>query len=300
MSAAWPPPVSPGDRVGVAALSGAATHDAVERGLAALRDLGYEPVPARNLTASYGPLAGTDSERVSAFHELIADDSLAAIFFARGGYGIHRVLPLIDWDLVARRPRAWVGYSDLTPLLLQVVQRQNLVTFHGPLVATDLARGLDPDEVDSLTGALAGDAPRPQLVRWLRAESAEGPVLGGCLSLLASLAGTPWATSFRDALLFVEDVNEPIYRVDRMLTHLRLSDSLTGVRGILAGHFGGDWEQAVADSTAAWHHETLLAQPGPVAWGLPCGHGLPNLTLPLGAHAMLDPVAGVLEIRPPG
>src|SRR4029453_6428703 len=112
---------------------------------------------------------------------------------------------------------------------------------------------------------LAGEGPLRYPVRWLRAEAVEGPILGGCLSILASIVGTPWATPLRDALLFVEDVNEPVYRVDRMLTHLRLSGSLAGVRGILAGHFGANWEQAVVDPTAAWHHETLLAQPGPVA-----------------------------------
>jgi muramoyltetrapeptide carboxypeptidase len=125
-------------------------------------------------------------------------------------------------------------------------------------------------------------------------------VLGGCLSLLTAVLGTPWATALDDALLFLEDVNEPIYRIDRMLTHLRLSGSLARVRGILAGHFGGDWEQAVANGTAAsWHRETLLALPGPVALGLPCGHGTPNLTLPLGAHGRLDPIRGLLEVAAP-
>jgi len=324
MRPSWPPAVRPGDRVGVAALSGAVDADALARGLAALRELGYEPVPARNLGSRSGIFAGDDAERVEAFHELVDDDSLAAVFFARGGYGLHRVLPRLDWDLIGRRPRAWLGYSDVTPFLLQVVERLGLVTFHAPMVATDIARGLDAAETASLRAALGAEGPLVYPVRWLRAGAAEGVVLGGCLSLLAAVLGTPWATRFDDTLLFLEDVNEPLYRVDRMLTHLRLSGSLTGVRGMIFGYFGADWEQAIGeipsedgdlvtagaftvpgafttpDAVTApdgrWHRETLLALPGPVAWGAPCGHGLPNLTLPMGARGRLDPEADLLEI----
>ena len=315
MRATWPPPVCPGDRVGVAALSSAIDPPSMERGLAALRGLGYEPVPARNLDSRYGILAGTDEERVDAFHELIADDSLAAVIFARGGHGLLRVLPRLDWDLVARRPRAWVGYSDLTPFLLQVTQRHGLVTFHGPMVGSELSRGLDPSEAASLHAVLSQDGPLRYPLRWLREGDAEGPVLGGCLSLLTAVLGTPWATSFDDALLFIEDVNEPLHRVDRMLTHLRLSGTLTAVRGVIAGHFGEGWEQAIRDigragsaetggtetgsSAAAWHRETVLALPAPVTFGLPCGHGTPNLTLPLGAHGFLDASRSELIIETP-
>src|SRR5581483_4225618 len=186
MPAAVPPPLRPGGRVGVAALSGAVEPEKLARGLAALRALGYEPVPARNLTARHGVLAGSDDERVDAFHALIADDSLAAVVFERGGYGLTRVLDRIDWELVGRRPRAWIGYSDLTPFLLQVVQRFDLVTFHGPMVAKDLARGLGDAEIASLRAALAGQSQAFPL-RWLARGDAEGTLLGGCLSLLVGV-----------------------------------------------------------------------------------------------------------------
>jgi muramoyltetrapeptide carboxypeptidase len=297
MRASWPPPVFPGDRVGVAALSGAAEPAAVERGLAALRALGYQPVPARNLASRWGIFAGSDQERLDGFHELVADDSLAAVTFLRGGHGLLRLLPGIDWGLVGRRPRAWVGYSDVTPLLLQVVQRQGLVVFHGPMVATDLARGLDAAEAASFRAALAGERPPPMPVRFLREGVAERPLLGGCLSLLAAVAGTPWQPQLGGSLLFVEDVNEPSYKVDRMLTHLRLSGTLSAVRALIAGHFGSAWESdAFSDATAPWHRETLLAVCGPVAVGLESGHGTPNLTVPLGALARLDAAAGALTI----
>jgi len=315
MQAAWPPPVRPGDRVGVAALSSAIDPPALARGLAVLRDLGYDPVPASNLASRHGILAGTDDERVAAFHDLVADDSLAAVVFARGGHGLLRILPRIDWDIIARRPRAWVGYSDVTPFLLQVVHRCNLVTFHGPMVGSELSRGLEPAEAASFRAALTHDSPLRYPVRSLREGNAEGPILGGCLSLLTAVLGTPYATPFDDALLFLEDVNEPLHRVDRMLTHLRLSGTLTGVRGVIAGHFGEGWEQAIRDIRSAgaetgdgesgpaaarfdesWLAETLLSLPGPIATGLPCGHGTPNLTLPLGAHGVLDASRGELLV----
>ena len=314
MHGAWPPPLHPGDRVGVAALSSAIDPPALERGLIALRDLGYDPVPATNLTSRHGILAGPDDERLAAFHDLIADDSLAAVIFARGGHGILRLLPRIDWDLVGRRPRAWVGYSDLTPFLLQIVERCGLVAFHGPMLGAELSRGLDAAEAASFHAALTQQGPLRYPLDWLRPADAEGPVLGGCLSLLTAVLGTPWATPFDDALLFIEDVNEPLHRVDRMLTHLRLSGTLTGVRGVIAGHFGEGWEQAIRDNgsagggesggaaaapAAAWHRETVLALPGPVATGLPCGHGTPNLTLPLGAHGVVDAARAELLIEVP-
>ena len=314
MPAAWPPPVRPGDRVGVAALSSAIEPPVLQRGLEALRALGYDPVLARNLGSRYGILAGTDDERVDAFHELIADESLAAVVFARGGYGVLRILPRLDWDLIERHPRAWVGFSDVTPFLLQVADRCGLVAFHGPMVGEEFARGLQPVEAASLRAALAREGPLRYPLRWLREGDAEGIVLGGCLSLLTAVLGTSWATRFDEALLFVEDVHEPLHRIDRMLTHLRLSGTLTGVRGVIAGHFGEGWEQAIRDngragsaetgetaagSAAAWHRETWLGLPGPVAFGLPCGHGTPNLTLPLGAHACLDATRSELIVETP-
>ena len=308
MTPRLPPPVGPGDRVGVAALSGPVDPARLERGLAALAALGFEPVPARNLASRQGFLAGSDAERLAAFHELAADPDIAAILFARGGHGLLRLLPAIDWGLLARRPRAYVGFSDLTPFLLQVVRRLGLVAFHGPMVAADLARGMSPEDEASLLGALAGDVAgveiplggwiRPPALDRIEGRTAAGPLAGGCLSLLTAVLGTPWAPDLTGSLLFWEDVNEPAYRVDRMLTHLDLSDNLTGIQGMIVGHLdseppagnpiasgvaGGavtDWPAVVGEAVARFDW--------PVAWGLPSGHRAPNRTLPLGLPARLE------------
>ncbi len=303
-----PPPLLPGDRVGVAALSGKVDPARLEAGLEALAAAGYEPVQAANLRARCGLFAGSDEERLDAFHQLAADDSVNAIIFARGGSGVLRVLPGIDWQLLGRRPRAYVGYSDLTPFLMQVIARLRLVAFHGPMVAADFARGLSGVELDSFTRALAGDFPLAVTVCTASPANAgtgtcEGPLLGGCLTMLAATLGTPYAPDLEGSLLFLEDVGEPLYRFDRMLTHLRLSGSLASLQAVIAGHLEGEG----GDPQSAASSEVLLDQlrreahgfPWPLAWGLPAGHDRPNLTLPLGLWARLDPAAGRLTIEPP-
>jgi muramoyltetrapeptide carboxypeptidase len=288
-----PPPAGPGDRVGVAALSGPVDPARLEAGLAALRGLGFEPVLAANLRSRDGLFAGGDAERLDAFHRLAADPDLPAIFFARGGHGLLRVLTGLDWDLLRRRPRAYVGYSDLTPFLLEVVRRLGLVAFHGPMVAADLGRGLAPEEEGSLLAALAGRYPAVQpFSRWLRepaAAPASGPLLGGCLSLLTATLGTPFAPDLEGALVFWEDVGEPLYRVDRMLTHLGLSGNLANIAGMIVGHVGdgqaadgepADWPSLIGGNVGRFSW--------PLAWGLESGHAPPNRTLPVGLPARLE------------
>ena len=242
MKAIPPPPCRPGDRVGIAALSGPIDATALERGSDELRSLGYEPVLAGNLADREGLFAGDDRRRLEAFHELVRDERLAAIVFARGGHGVLRILPKVDWGLLARRPRAYVGYSDLTPFLHEVVKRLGIWSFHGPMAAVDLARGLDDVERESFVAALEGkpevpDRLEPIAVSDRSKTPRQGTLLGGCLSLLVSTLGTPFQTSFRGCFVLVEDVGEPLYRRDRLLTHLGLSGSLIGAKGILAGYF---------------------------------------------------------------
>jgi len=302
-----PPPAGPGDRVGVAALSAPVDPERLERGLAALRGLGFEPVVADNVLSRRGLFAGGDAERLAAFHRLAADRDLAAILFARGGHGVLRLLPGIDWDLLARRPRAYVGFSDLTPFLLAVVHRLGLVAFHGPMVAADLARGMPEEDAASLLAALAGrypvSCPLGPALRPPAAGPASAPLLGGCLSLLAATLGTPWFPDLAGALVAWEDVGEPPYRIDRMLTHLRLSGSLDSLQGMIVGHLDGgeaDPAAAISKSGNAGFREVvadaLAGLPFPIAWGLASGHRAPNRTLPLGLAASLSEDATELRL----
>ena len=309
-----PPAVRPGDLIGVAALSGCCEPQRLEAGLDALRGMGYRVRLASNVSYRCDMFAGTDAERLQGFHDLAADPEVAAIVFARGGHGVLRLLSDIDWSLLARHPRAYVGYSDLTPFLLQVVARLGWVAFHGPMVAADLARGLMPLEAQSFQRALAGEWPQEMPLAWASpGEAREGPLLGGCLTLLTTMLGTPFAVDLRQAILFLEDLNEPPYRFDRMLTHLRLSGSLTGLNAVIAGHLTADDPgPPVADGTHAMEcgdssqsqrlRQLLAAQVehfgGSWAWGLQAGPARPNLTLPLGLWARLDPASRSLHLGP--
>jgi muramoyltetrapeptide carboxypeptidase len=304
----WPPVVLPGDRVGVAALSGPVDGGRLDHGLDALRALGFEPVEAANLRRRHGLFAGSDEERVEAFHALAADASIRAIFFARGGWGVPRILPLIDWSLLAETPRAYVGYSDLTPLLGQIVDRLGWIAFHGPMVAADLARGLLPEEQRSLLAALAGMRQELPLAghAWPDAAPAvpiRGRLAGGNLSMLASLVGTPWALRLEQRLLVIEDVNEVPFRLDRMLTQLGQTGILPVIQGMILGHMTalGGPQPLSADGTVGAldvFREQAARHALPLAWGLPAGHDRPNWTLPLGAVATLEPHPGRLVIDP--
>ncbi len=292
-----PPPVRPGDRVGVAALSGFIDEKKLDLGLAALESFGLKPVPAANLRSKKGLFAGSDAERVEGFHRLVADPTLSAIFFARGGHGVLRVLPLIDWDLVASVPRAYIGYSDLTPFLMEVVRRCGRVAFQGPMVA-DFSRGLLREEEESLWACLEGSFPifHP-LAGWERPQTVQGPLLGGCLSLLTAVLGTPFGVDLSGSILFWEEVSEPLYRVDRMLTHLRLSGNLPRISGMVVGHI--EWDSGERSPDVAWARlaeETLSEYSWPLAIGLNSGHRAPNLTLPIGLGAVMDPQAGGLSL----
>ncbi len=299
--ASLPPAVRPGDRIGIAALSGPVREDRLARGVALLRELGYEPVLAVNVARQAGLFAGDDAERLDAFHALAADPDIRAIVFARGGHGVLRVLPGIDWELLRRQPRFYVGYSDLTPFLLGVVARLGLVALHGPMAAADLARQPSAEEVASFTAALSG-APLPALplAGFVRDGAAEGVLLGGCLSLLTATLGTPYAVDPAGTILAWEDTNEPLYRVDRMLTHLGLSGTLSAVHGMVMGscplageNAGESASPALLDSLR--QHAAAVA--GPVAFGLPMGHQAPNWTLPLGLCVQLDSSLRELVLR---
>lgn len=292
-----PPPVRSGDVVGIAALSSPPDAGALETGVRQLEGLGFRVRVADNLGSKWRLFAGDDEARVQGFHDLVADAEVRAVFFARGGHGVLRLLPTIDWALMRAHPKAYVGYSDLTPLLLQIVQRIGLMCFHGPMIATDLSSDLTQAESDSLLGALLGEIEGVfELAEGGLGQEAEGVLLGGCLSLLVATLGTAFSPDLAGSLLFLEDVQEPLYRLDRMLTQLRISGTLDLVKGIILGYL----EAIDADGNGP---DSLLemvgsAHSGPLGWGLSCGHGRPNLTLPLGARARLCPAEGVLRVLP--
>jgi muramoyltetrapeptide carboxypeptidase len=269
-------------------------RESFEAGLAVLAAR-YRPAFDGDLFARRRYLAGDDARRRAELDRALADPVARAVFAARGGYGTLRLLAGLR---PPRAPKAVVGFSDLTALHL-ALQRAGWVTVHGPVV-TQLAR--QPREAVARLFALLedGTAPPPPLAGTpLVPGIAEGPLVGGNLSLLTRLLGTPRLPRLRDAVLLLEDVGERPYRLDRMWTHLALAGVLGQVRGIALGEFTGCDEPDGAYGSAEVLAE-LAAETGlPCVAGLPVGHGALNLALPLGARVRLDGAAGTLAFLEP-
>jgi muramoyltetrapeptide carboxypeptidase len=280
-----------GDLIGICAPASAVDEPRLQAGVDALRSLGFEVRVAPGTTSRHHFTAGTVEQRLRDLHDLFADPDVGAIVCARGGAGAAWLLPHLDPALLRQNAKPFVGYSDLTLLHLYLA-RLRVVSFHGPMVAHELASGAYHRE--SLLRALLGEGPpyasEEGELETLREGTAEGRLRGGCLSLLATAAGTPWAlTTHDDTILFLEDVDEPPYRIDRMLFQLRQTGALEGVRGIVFGDMRGCAPRLEADFTL--EDVVLDALAGldvPVALGLSSGHTRsPNVTLPLGLRARL-------------
>ncbi|HYS77986.1 MAG TPA: LD-carboxypeptidase [Candidatus Dormibacteraeota bacterium] len=296
-----PPPLSPGDRVGICAPGGPVRREALESGMAYLRARGVEPVPGGHLASRRGYLAGTDRERLDDLNRFIADPAIRAIWFARGGYGSARIVAGVDFDSLRGNPKTLIGYSDVTVLQSAAFRKARLASWHGPLVS-ELG---DPERFDEASlwralspGAapLAWSLPPPSVVR---AGTGAGPLVGGCLSLLSSLVGTPYEAPTDGAILFWEEVNEEPYRIDRMLGHLRLSGRLAGLRGLVVGRLVGCGAgEPENDMTLRDILETHLAGTRfPVVMDFPAGHCAGKVTLPIGRPVRLDTVAGRLTLE---
>ncbi|MFZ2088345.1 MAG: LD-carboxypeptidase [Desulfobaccales bacterium] len=266
--------------------------EAWRAGVEVLEAWGFQVVSHPEIFAprSYGQ--AVDREAARRFQEIWENPQVKVVIGARGGYGSLKILPYLDLERLSRHPKRLVGFSDLTNLLVTLNQRLGLVTFHGPTLAhlaevTEAAR-------ESWRQWLT--APGPENFRFsgltmLHPGNAEGPILGGNLTTLCHLLGTPYAPRLNGALLFLEDHNEALYRLDRLAHHLLLSDALDGVQGILLGSFTAGPSQEHAEEVLALAFEPLGV---PVAAGLPVGHQAENHTIPLGVPAHLDGITGTL------
>jgi muramoyltetrapeptide carboxypeptidase len=281
-----PARLSPGATIGVAAISGPPDPELLEAGLARLKDAGYRVREASNLRLRLGFLAGDDAARAEGYRELLTDPAVDAIFFARGGWGAGRILDRLDVAQLARHPKIHLGGSDVTAFFARLA-RAGVVGFYGPMVAVEIARVSDLD----WSSVLSGEQVRPHhfaSADVLSPGSAEGPLVGGCLSVLASLCGTPDAVQARGAILLVEDIHEEPYRLDRLLTQLERSGTLDGLKGMIIGSLLPPAGRNIEAETHAWLAGRLAGAPFPVACGFPAGHLSSPRTIPLGVTVRLD------------
>jgi len=249
---------------------------------------------ARHVYEKRGYLAGDDRSRLKDLHDMFQDKEIKAIFCTRGGYGAMRLLDDIEYEMIKENPKIFAGYSDITALLLGILEKTGLVTFHGPMV-----RGLaskNQGNFESLLNVISSNEPLKlsfQEGTTVAAGKADGKLIGGNLSMLCHLVGTPYLPSLEGCILFVEEKGEALYRLDRMLNHLRLSGQLKGLSAFVAGGFEecGDRE-AIKDLLG----DVLSGLEIPMAIGLPLGHGLQNVALPIGLPAELDADSKTLSL----
>lgn len=288
-----PKPLRQGDVVAVVAPSSPVDLNRLKHGLRALHRMGLQVLEAPHLYDRWGFLAGRDKDRAAAFQEMFLRDEVKGIFCARGGYGAGRILPHLDLKLIRRHPKVFLGSSDVTILHLALTQRAGLVTFHGPMVEPDFSRRNNPLTRQSLRTlvfhgtAFAGTIPGRFLSGRKRIT---GELTGGNLSLVTFSLGTPYAVETMGKVLFLEEVNEEPYRIDRMLTQLRLAGKLEGLKGIVFGDMvacnprkpRGSF--SLTDVLARFAQETNI----PCFTTFPSGHGRENVVLPMGGRIALE------------
>jgi muramoyltetrapeptide carboxypeptidase len=285
-----PPALMPGDTVGVVALAAAVDCTDLQDGAAVLSDLGFRVKFSTHVLDRAGILAGHDQLRAQELTAFFRDTQVKAVFGARGGYGSGRLLPLLDFAAFTQMPKIFVGFSDATFLLNALVDHSRIVSFHGPMVATDVARGLSPRALAHLRALLCGQQGFDLEVREALCPGvAEGPLIGGCLSVIVATIGTPWQPVFDGRILFLEDTGEKAYRIDRMLVQMRQAGIFERVAGIV---FGSLRPVAESESERALIADFVAEQTAglkcPVLFGIEAGHGTENLTLPFGIQVRLD------------
>ena len=292
-----PPRLRKGDSIGIIAPAGPVDPTDLEPAIGLLESFGHRTIPSNRLYDKKEYLAGDDEVRLEALHTMFEDSEIKAILCARGGYGTVRILDRIDFDLIRDHPKIIVGYSDITALLLSIYRYTGLVTFHGPVVREFLKNS--EQNLNAILELVRGETlPRLSLTNGsaLRQGKGTGILLGGNLSLMTSLIGTPFLPSCKGAIVFIEDRDEPLYRVDRMLTQLRLSGVLNEIHGLVAGRFE---ECGDMDAIEGLLLDTVKDQDIPVMTGLPVGHGKENITLPLGLKVSIDTDQMALSLAEP-
>jgi muramoyltetrapeptide carboxypeptidase len=297
-----PPVLAAGARVALVAPAGPLRgQEDIDCALDNARSLGWDGVVAPNALARTGYFAGSDETRAADLNAALRDDSIDAIWCLRGGYGAIRILDRVDWPALRRRPRSFLGYSDVTALHAAIARQASLVAFHAPTARSPLS-AFSRASLERAVIRRENPCGTPEHARTLRSGRAAGRLEGGNLAVLSALVGTAYFPPLDDALLVLEDVNEAVYRIDRMLAQLRLSGALDNVRGII---FGQCTDCPEASDDGARSLDDVLTEMAdtlrvPCIAGAPIGHVADQWTLPLGARAELDADARQLVVSRDG
>ncbi|MEW6061742.1 MAG: LD-carboxypeptidase [Bacteroidota bacterium] len=299
MTIVKPSALKKGDLIGIIApASPPSVPEKITKGAEYLERLGYRVKLGKNVSKVYGYLAGTDQERADDIHEMFADKQVKAVIAVRGGYGTPRLLPLLNFSLIKKNPKILVGYSDLTALQLAIFKKTGLITFAGPMAGVEMWKEIDPFTEEHFWRMLTSKKkygvvqnPDGKEFTSLNTGTASGRLLGGNLSLISSIIGSPYIPSFKNSLLFIEEVEEECYRFDRMMNHLHIANILKETNGVIVGELT---DVKASDTSKPFLtveeilNDYLKPLKKPVVTGLVHGHIPKKLTMPIGIKGTLN------------
>jgi muramoyltetrapeptide carboxypeptidase len=279
----------------------------INRSVEYLEKLGYKVVVGKHVGKIKGYLAGEDHERVQDLHEMFDNKEVKAIFTVRGGYGSTRLLNKLDYSLIKKNPKIFVGYSDINALQMAIFKNCGLITFSGPMMAVDFADDISTFTEENFWKIITSNKkigklhnPHDEKFFSLNKGKTEGKILGGNLTVLSSVIGTGYLPDFKKSLFLLEDINEPPYKVDRMLNQLKIAGIFKSVNGVLLGRFINCYETEQFKNSLTLNEvmeEYFHILKKPVIYNIKHGHIKDNLTIPLGINAFMDSEKGILEIK---
>ncbi|MEA2164953.1 MAG: muramoyltetrapeptide carboxypeptidase [Thermoanaerobaculia bacterium] len=308
-----PKKLSPGDTVGLVLPATAAFEsDEIQFAKEQMEAIGFKVVIGKHAFDKWGYFAGHDRDRADDINQMFADDQVSAVVCYTGGWGSPRVLPYLDYDLIRRKPKVLIGYSDITALLNAVHKKTGLITFHGPVGGSTF----DPFTLDNFRKAVMSSDPigllpipskkpnelvdRTNRIIKIAPGKATGPLIGGNLTMIATLMGTPYQPDTSGAIVFLEDVHEEPYRIDRMLTTLSLGGMFDKCAGVIFGRCSDCAPKGQSFSLEEILRDRFGSLPIPSISGLSFGHIEQKLVLPIGARATLDADAGTVRVEEGG
>ena len=300
-----PKKLSQGDKVGVVAPAGPVDLQELAAGLKVVRGMGFQPVLGDHVKDRQHFLAGKDKDRAGDLMAMFENPEIKGIFCARGGYGANRILPLLDSRIIRKNPKVVVGSSDITLLLIYLIQKCGLVAFHGPMVSGSF--GCKPMKISKtqfrkmVTGVKEGGLLTAPQAHVLQEGTARGRLVGGCLTLLCRSLKTPYEIQTQGGILLIEDINEPAYRIDGMLWQLKTAGKFRGVKGIVFGEMVNcRFDEGQKGRLDDLIRDMLPKRSIPVLTHCPVGHGNEMWTLPLGIEATLDTPTRSLRLKSKG
>ena len=292
-----PKPLKKGDKIGLIGTSSPVMQDRIEASIKAMEDLGLEVVLGESCRGCHGFLSGSDDLRANDINKMFEDKSIKGIFAIRGGYGASRLLHMLDYNMIKKNPKVFAGYSDVTALHNVLNEKCKLITFHTPMASTELYKGVDDYTMDYFKKNIFSNAPlgilknpEGQEIKTLVSGKAKGKLVGGNLSLVVSSMGTPYELDTKGKILFLEDVDEYPYRIDRMLLQLKQCGKFKDAAGIILGA----WTNCKANegdnslSLMEVFEELIKTEKKPTIYNLACGHCMPTISIPLGSEVKIN------------